>query len=515
MPVLRNLFLSFALGAVALAAQAETVARILPDDIQSALAVGDYATAREALAPLTEDPDATEARYQYAQLLLNGLGGAVERVRALELLDAAAAHRHPGAATLLARVYLTGSASGVSRDPARAAALLRIAADQNVPEAQFYLGMLMKDGVGVPADPAAALDLLERSATGGYVEAQYILAQAYSRGDIVPPDTERALRWLTAAAEGGNTEAQFFLANALRTGEGSQQDTAAAFRWYRRAAEQNLPIAQRILGTAYMTGNAALQKNEQEAYRWLKSAADAGDPGAMFNLAIGLSREFETLTDDAQAASYLKAASDADLARATFMLAQFTESGRGVPEDLRAAALLYRTAFEQGDTRGAVRLGQLTGQGALEDMVPPHFSVPWTVAAAQQGDEGALNWLEAQAENGLRDAQVSYGLFLLDERKDARRAARFLEKAAQAGAPTAQHRLGVLYTTGAGVTLDYVLAHKWLNIAATNGIEHAAETREVIGNLMTPEQLAEAQGAARSFFENATVPDHVAGTTDR
>ncbi len=515
MPVLPRIFLSVAVTVTAAIAHAQTASAPLPQDVENALAERDYATAREGLALLAEPQDAIEAQYQYAQLLWNGLGGEVDTTAALALLENAAARNHPGAALFLARVYLTGPQASVSRDPARAAELLRIATDQNVAEAQFYLGMLTKDGTGLPADPAAALTLLKAAATGGYVEAQYVLAQAYSRGDGVPLDSAKALQWLTAAAEGGNTEAQYFLANALKRGDGAQQDIVAAFRWYRRAAEQNLPIAQRTLGTAYMTGNEPLQKNPQEAYRWLKAAADAGDPGAMFNLAIGLSGALETLKDDAQAAAYLLAASDTGLARATFMLAQFTEHGRGVPQDLRAAALLYRTAFEQGDARGAVRLGQLTGQGALKDMVPPHFSVPWTVAAAQEGDAGALAWLADQAEKGLRDAQVSYGLFLLDAGEDAQVAARFLEQAAQAGAPAAQHRLGVLYTTGTGVTLDYVLAHKWLNIAATNGIEAAVETREVIGNLMTPEQLAEAQGAARHFFENATAPDSIANTVNQ
>ena len=81
-----------------------------------------------------------------------------------------------------------------------------------------------------------------------------------------------------------------------------------------------------------------------------------------------------------------------------------------------------------------------------------------------------------------------------------------LEKAAKAGAPRAQERLGTLYTTGEGVALDYVAAHAWLNIAATNGIADAARARDVVTALMTPDQLTEAQTRARTFFEEAKPP---------
>ena len=43
------------------------------------------------------------------------------------------------------------------------------------------------------------------------------------------------------------------------------------------------------------------------------------------------------------------------------------------------------------------------------------------------------------------------------------------EQQAEAGAIEAQYRLGLLYSTGMGVPLDYVMAHKWLNLAAQQG----------------------------------------------
>ena len=60
--------------------------------------------------------------------------------------------------------------------------------------------------------------------------------------------------------------------------------------------------------------------------------------------------------------------------------------------------------------------------------------------------------------------------------------------------------LGQAYASGAdGLEQDYVAAHAWLNLAGAAGHAEAAETREVIAALMTPEQIAEAQARARDL----------------
>jgi len=480
----------------------------LPIDAQTALKTRDYAAARELLTPLAAVADAAEAQFNLAVLLIDGRGGAVDQAQGYALLDQAASNGHGPAAVLLARVFMTGKAAGVERDTKRAARLLAIAADQSNSDAQFYLAALKLKGDGTAQDTDGAMALLNAAAEQGNTDAQYELSILYSNGKSVPPDYPAALRWLMAAAEAGKLEAQYFLANAYYTGKGIAQDRAAALRWFRRAAEQGMPVAQRILGTAYLTGEDGVARNTNEALRWLTSAATAGEPGAMFNLATAYDGQHGVPRNDTAALEWLQMASKQELARATFMLAQFIEAGRGTPADIKTAAKTYRTAYEQGDERGALRLGALTAKGALDGIVPPHFSVPWTVLAARAGDEGAQRWLAAQAAGDLRPAQAAYGVFLLDDLGNPEEAVVYLKPAAQAGAPEAQHRLGQLFTTGEGVDLDYVAAHKWLNIAATNGIAEAAETRDVISALMTPEQLAQAQDGARAFFDAAQAPAH-------
>ena len=67
----------------------------------------------------------------------------------------------------------------------------------------------------------------------------------------------------------------------------------------------------------------------------------------------------------------------------------------------------------------------------------------------------------------------------------------------------AQLALGRLYVSGQGVPQDYVLAHKWLNLAAAQGgtqRDIAVKGRDLVDSEMTPEQIAEAQRLAREWM---------------
>ncbi len=69
--------------------------------------------------------------------------------------------------------------------------------------------------------------------------------------------------------------------------------------------------------------------------------------------------------------------------------------------------------------------------------------------------------------------------------------------AAEQGHAVAQGNLGAMYAFGRGVLKDYVYAHMWGNIAATNGNELVAKLRDDFEKKMTPTQLEKAQDLAR------------------
>ena len=86
------------------------------------------------------------------------------------------------------------------------------------------------------------------------------------------------------------------------------------------------------------------------------------------------------------------------------------------------------------------------------------------------------------------------GLGVLQDYKEA---VKWYTKAAEQGDADAQGSLGSMYSSGHGVLQDNVYAHMWFNIASSNGNENARDSRDLAAEIMTPDQLAEAQRLAR------------------
>ena len=69
------------------------------------------------------------------------------------------------------------------------------------------------------------------------------------------------------------------------------------------------------------------------------------------------------------------------------------------------------------------------------------------------------------------------------------------------GDAQACYDLGIVYSSGAdGVDIDLIEAHKWFNIAAMSGSEHAQECRAEIAEDMTAREIIAAQKAARDWL---------------
>jgi len=70
----------------------------------------------------------------------------------------------------------------------------------------------------------------------------------------------------------------------------------------------------------------------------------------------------------------------------------------------------------------------------------------------------------------------------------------------------AQYNLGVMYKNGPGLPQDYVQAHMWFNLAASqfpawekDKRGDAVKARDYLASKMTPAQIAEAQKLAREW----------------
>jgi TPR repeat protein len=74
------------------------------------------------------------------------------------------------------------------------------------------------------------------------------------------------------------------------------------------------------------------------------------------------------------------------------------------------------------------------------------------------------------------------------------------ERDAREGRADALYHLGLAYSTGQGVGVDMIAAHKWFNLAAVRGMEAAKAWRNQLAAEMAPSQIAEAQRLAREWL---------------
>ncbi len=494
-------------GALAQDAADATPVPTTMEEVEAAYRSQDFVTARAGLRHLAETEPAGNVMYRYARILLDPRAGPVDAPAAAIWLERAVEADYTPANTLLARVFLSGG--DVERDPEHAAQLLQDSATRGDQEAQYYLALLYEAGDGVAQSERDAFVWYRAAAEQGHVEAAYSLSRAYSRGAGTELDTDKALHWLERSAGDGHVDAQFFLANALETGKGARQNRNEALNWYRRAAEGGHILSMRIIGTKYLQGEGVYQDNDA-AMTWLTKAAEGGEPGALYNLGVIYGTGQIVERDDAKAMSYFESAADTGLLRAIGMQAAFLEAGRGAEADLSRAVGLYQTAAQEGHVPSQAALVRLAVGGDLDGLTTPHDMVALVAAAATDGDEAALKWLERASEAGVGPATTALGALLLNDTARADEGVALITKAARQGNASAQFQLGEAFSTGVGVAQDYEAAHMWLNLSAAQGHRQAGQSRDVLTDLMTPEQIRAAQTAAREFQ-----PETPAGGVDQ
>ena len=64
-------------------------------------------------------------------------------------------------------------------------------------------------------------------------------------------------------------------------------------------------------------------------------------------------------------------------------------------------------------------------------------------------------------------------------------------------------QLGMMYSVGRSVPIDFVTAHKWFNLAAMRGNADAIRLRREIADQMSEVEVAQAQRAARAWLKAA------------
>ena len=149
--------------------------------------------------------------------------------------------------------------------------------------AQYFLGLLYRNGGLLLPDAEQAAYWLELAAKRDLPAAQYALGKLYLSDDPEVHDVDDGLRWLERAARNGNTNAAYRLGKEYLTGTSVQKDAARAAEYLCHAADRNHPWASYLLGKLYLTGNG-VPKDEEAAWNCFRMADAYGHPYARYVL---------------------------------------------------------------------------------------------------------------------------------------------------------------------------------------------------------------------------------------
>jgi TPR repeat protein len=117
-------------------------------------------------------------------------------------------------------------------------------------------------------------------------------------------------------------------------------------------------------------GYGGLEKNDREAARLYRLAADQGNAYAQYNLGVLCAAGYGGLAKDEQEAARLyRLAADQDYANAQFNLGIMYLAGRGVTQDYVQATSLFQKAADQGHERAKAWL--LENQSTIKSPVVP------------------------------------------------------------------------------------------------------------------------------------------------
>ena len=149
--------------------------------------------------------------------------------------------------------------------------------------AQYFLGLLYRDGGLLLPDPEQSVHWLELAAKRNLPEAQYALGKLYLSDDPEVHDTSDGIQWLERANRNGNTDAAYRLGKEYLMGKSVQKEAVKAAEYLRYAADQNHPWANYLLGKLYLTGNG-IHKDAEAAWNCFRRADVYGHPYAQYVL---------------------------------------------------------------------------------------------------------------------------------------------------------------------------------------------------------------------------------------
>ena len=147
--------------------------------------------------------------------------------------------------------------------------------------AQYFLGLLYRDGGLLVPDKEKAKHWLEQAAKQEVHAAQYSLGGLLLSDDPDVRDPSEGIRWMKASVKNGNDYAAYVLGKEYLSGKHVVKNSGTAAEYLHQAAQADNPWAQYLLGKLYLMGEG-VEQDDDAAYEWFQAAAEQGHTYAQF-----------------------------------------------------------------------------------------------------------------------------------------------------------------------------------------------------------------------------------------
>lgn len=302
-------------------------------------------------------------------------------------------------------------------------------------KAQLYVGDCFANGQGVFMDTDEAIKWYRLAADQELPEAQHRMFACCMDGVGIERNTANAAKWCRKAAEAGHGDAMFDMGMLYVSGTGVEQNAKGAFRWFRKGAECGHTMCLYKFGQCYKLG-FGVEKDEDEASKWQNKAvaawranANAGDTSAMRRLANLYMNGDVVELDKEEAVKWFRKGAELGDETAQFELARCYHLGNGVEEDQEEAAKWMLKAAEKGtfrEVQSGMGVYYLEGWGVERNVIE------------------AVKWFERSAKKGYPFAKHCLAMCYMNGngvKKDEEKAEELLEDAADAGCKEAKDEL--------------------------------------------------------------------------
>lgn len=201
--------------------------------------------------------------------------------------------------------------------------------------------------------------------------------------------TEQAVAIWKPLAARGSADAAFNLGQAYKLGRGVPADLAQAQRYYEQAARAGHAEAQTSLGLLLFQNG-----NRSGGLRWLKAAADGGEPRAMLVYGTALFNGDGMPVDRVRAYALVSRAAAQGLAPAKTTLSEMDQL---IPIDERQRGVALAQQLVAGPAKGAATTARsapspraATPKLAASPVVAPRAPIPATSSGAFRVQLGAF-----------------------------------------------------------------------------------------------------------------------------